>query len=332
MSLKNASKGGRLSARDLRRLASAADAARPAQSFGASGSTVVTAGGVGEVATDDDWFPAEIVASVTGGYTFKEQWVDGTGAVADKPSGRQNSSTDPAAVLGSATYSAGDKVLVRRARGAGGLWWEVAPQPAAGGGTTVFVARLTTSSSGAWKWVKQEWTGAAYADTSSESATFNARPATLLAGGTLAESLVAGQRVVMWESAATSGVYEFIPPVGAASATLGGYVSNGAQSIKGAKTFKDDATFEGDVDASAGVVSALNVQVGGGGITVTNADVTISGTGAFVGPLTGGSVYAAVLQLGAIAAGTVGNNSLFLDSADNRLKWKDNGGTVTTLV
>jgi hypothetical protein len=73
---------------------------------------------------------------------------------------------------------------------------------------TGFFARLTTASSGLWKWYKQKWTGSAWADDGGESPAFNAAPSTL--DGTNTCNPVAGLRVWMWPSV-TAGYYEFLP-------------------------------------------------------------------------------------------------------------------------
>lgn len=105
---------------------------RPASGgpFGGVATPAVT----GSLDPDTDWFPAKIVAAVTGGYSFVELWVDETGAVADRVAGRTNSVDDPAVTLDGATYAADDVVLVRPGPGAAWRKWEIAPAGSGGGG------------------------------------------------------------------------------------------------------------------------------------------------------------------------------------------------------
>jgi hypothetical protein len=115
MSLKDAKAGGNLSAETLRGLGRALDTFarnRPDSEF------------------DDEWFPARVAAAITGGYSFVEVWVNTSGVVEDKPSGRTNSADDPAVALDGATYAAADLVLCRRGFGGGGFKWELAPKSA----------------------------------------------------------------------------------------------------------------------------------------------------------------------------------------------------------
>jgi hypothetical protein len=108
MSLKDAMPGGALSAATLRQLGRDIDtfAVQRAESL-----------------ADDDWFLARIAGTVAGGYSFVEQWFDGA-SVADKPSGRTNSASDPAVSVSGSTLTTGGKVLIRRSFGAGGYAWE----------------------------------------------------------------------------------------------------------------------------------------------------------------------------------------------------------------
>lgn len=81
-------------------------------------------------------------------------------------------------------------------------WVKVYPAPGAG-----WYARLTTASGGAWKWVKLVISAGAWADSGSESASYNAYPSGVDAGLTCLPH--AGQRVWMTESPAAAGSYEF---------------------------------------------------------------------------------------------------------------------------
>lgn len=73
-----------------------------------------------------------------------------------------------------------------------------------------FHARLTTASSGVWKWVPLTLTaGGVYVDDGSESATFNAYPLQTQGVGAVAVSAVEGRRVWMLPSK-QAGKYEFL--------------------------------------------------------------------------------------------------------------------------
>jgi hypothetical protein len=105
---------------------------------------------------------------------------------------------------------------------------------APGGGSAGFFARLTTSSSGKWKWVALTLdSGGAWQDDGSESATFSAVPSTV--DGTNLANPAAGLRVWMVPSA-QAGYYEF-EPYGYADASNPGLVSDATQSFGGKKTF-----------------------------------------------------------------------------------------------
>jgi hypothetical protein len=146
MTLKDIQRGGRLSARELRDAARAQDASRPATSFGVSGGVARTPGGVGTIAADDDWFPAKVTGSVTGGYTFVEVWVDAAGTVSTIADGRTNGANDPAVVL-TGSVATNDIVLARRCRGAAGQKWELFPPGAGGGGASLQVEDADESPS-----------------------------------------------------------------------------------------------------------------------------------------------------------------------------------------
>lgn len=106
---------------------------------------------------------------------------------------------------------------------------------AGGSGVTGFFARLTTASSGKWKWYALTLdSGGAFVDDGSESASFNATPLKL--DGTNLCNPVAGLRVWMLASK-QSGLYEFLP-TGYAASGLPGVVSITSQTFSGAKTFE----------------------------------------------------------------------------------------------
>lgn len=132
MDIRDARPGDRLSAAGVRELARRVDAASPAAGFGGGwASSRTTAGGFAGVRDDRlDWFPARVVAAVTGGFTFVEVWTNAAGTVEDHPVGRSNTSSDPAVNLFGASPVAGDRVLVRRGPATAGVWWEIAPRQA----------------------------------------------------------------------------------------------------------------------------------------------------------------------------------------------------------
>ena len=97
--------------------------------------SMLVRGGIGAAALPPgaEWFPARIVAAVTGGYTFVETVVDDAGAVTDKDNGRTNTSSDPAVPVDGATLAADDVCLCRVAPAAVGYYWELAPMGGGGG-------------------------------------------------------------------------------------------------------------------------------------------------------------------------------------------------------
>lgn len=285
MSLKNVRPGSGLSARDLRRNAAAADMARPTPSFGAGANSAVTAGGVGTCDDDRDWFPARVVASVTGGYTFVEQWVDGAGTVGDKTSGRANTSSDPAVVFGSTTFTAGDKILVKRSFGGGGAWWEIAPQPPAGsisvGGSSSLYCEVTAVSFGNHTVKRKTWSSGIVDSTGPVTFT--------LCRSTTGADLPVGTRVTLDPIPDASGNY-WITPSAYASSTKPGLLSDGTQSILGAKTF---------------VTAPLTV--GSPTFSIAPTGLGVQGTGSFTGYVAtegaGGTAFLQSVGAGGILGG-----------------------------
>lgn len=79
---------------------------------------------------DGDWFPAEVTATAAGppiAYSFKEKHLLGDQSFADKIGGRVGTTLNPAVAIVGGPFSIGDIVLVRAAKGAGGLYWEAVP-------------------------------------------------------------------------------------------------------------------------------------------------------------------------------------------------------------
>jgi len=114
------------------------------------------------------------------------------------------------------------------------------PIPYPPGSSGGWHARITTASSGKWKYYKLTLDSSGNeVDDGAESAGFTATPLTI--DGTNLCNPVGGMRVWMWASKQT-GKQEFIP-IGYASLTLPGLVSIGAQTFNGAKTFDDAITF-----------------------------------------------------------------------------------------
>lgn len=111
--------------RQIPRLAAAQASARlyptPAAGHQPGGTT-----GRGLIPGDWDWFPVRITAVTGAAYEFVELWLDETGAYADKPTGRVNSSADYGYSMGGA-LGVDDIAIARRGPGAGGYAWELIP-------------------------------------------------------------------------------------------------------------------------------------------------------------------------------------------------------------
>lgn len=157
MTLKDTKAGSLISARELRKLGRAIDAAKPVAAFGGGASVAQTAGGFGATDPGDDWFLVEILSIVDAEdrtYTFKEIWLDGDGDYVERPSGRTNDDDTPAVLLSDGfppfEMRVGSYAFARRGRGAGGLQWELLPIPVR---QETFHARLTSVSLGVWSFV-----------------------------------------------------------------------------------------------------------------------------------------------------------------------------------
>jgi hypothetical protein len=150
---------------------------------------------------------------------------------------------------------------------------------AAGTGAGVWMARLTGTSAGRWKYYRLTLDGSGvWQDDGAESADYTAVPSTI--DGTNYAGAAAGLRVVMWESQ-QAGFQEFLP-VGYAASGVPGLVSTAAQTMgDGAKTFRDavvvnddapntNATYFQTHHGASGVKrNAFEVKVAGGIPAVT---------------------------------------------------------------
>lgn len=79
----------------------------------------------------DDWFPAKVTdTDAVGGvgvYAFEEYAVQGDYTLAEKVGGRVGTLLNPAVAVSGGPFAAGDLILVRTAKTAGGLLWECIP-------------------------------------------------------------------------------------------------------------------------------------------------------------------------------------------------------------
>ena len=104
--------------------------------------------------------------------------------------------------------------------------------------------------------------------------------------------------------------------------------------MSGAPNISDAAT-DSVINMSSGSLWIYNNQSGAQSYIkmASNGVVQIAGAGSNAGQLVVVSITASnSLQLQAVSAGSVVNNSLYIDAADNKLKWKGNSGTVTPLA
>lgn len=160
-----------------------------------------------------------------------------------------------------------------------------------GGG--LFAANLTEAT-GAASWQSRTITAGAWAN-GTPTGTDNAYP--VQCGGS-AFTPGATSTSIMWEEPAGSGVYAFLP-VQYASTTVPGFVSTGAQSLAGVKTFTDK------ILCSAVANSAFTVGIQTPGILLSSPGGT---PGTTKGVITWTSAYGGANGVVDITTGPVGIN------------------------
>lgn len=118
----------------------------------------------------DDWFPAKVTDTDTVGgvdvYAFAEYAVHGDYALAEKVGGRVGTLLNPAVAVSGGPFVAGDLILVRTAKTAGGLLWECVPIGQQPPDASMLLVEVTAYSAGTkYHTVKRKtWSGGAVAD------------------------------------------------------------------------------------------------------------------------------------------------------------------------